>query len=73
MSTVQQLTFGEILDAVEKLGVDEQDELAAIVRKRIIEQRRKQILVDVEDARKEIASGGGRAATVEEIMRELQS
>jgi glycine cleavage system H lipoate-binding protein len=50
-----------------------QAELTDIVRKRIAERRRQEILKDVEDARKEFASGGGKAMTAEEIIRELQS
>jgi pilus assembly protein TadC len=61
------------LDAIERLTLDEQAELTDIVRKRIAERRRQEILKDVEDARKEFASGGGKAMTAEEIIRELQS
>jgi hypothetical protein len=68
-----QLTFGEILDAVDKLPVDQQEDLTSIVRRRIAEQRRKQILKDVEDARQEFARGGGQSMTAEQIMRELES
>jgi hypothetical protein len=67
------MTFDEVLDAVETLTIDEQEELTGIVRRRIIEKRRKQILRDIEDARRELKSGGGRPMSVEDIIREIES
>ena len=41
-----------------------------ILRKRIAEQNRQQLLRDIEDARKEFALGQARPASVKEIMDE---
>jgi hypothetical protein len=73
VSNAHTSTFDQVLDAVERLTVDEQAELITIVRKQIAERRSQQILEDIEEARKEFASGGGRPMTVEEIMQELLS
>ena len=73
MSSAHTSTFDQALDAVERLTLDEQAELTEIVRRRIAESRREQILKDVEDSRREFANGGGKAMTAEEIIRELQS
>ncbi len=73
MNSAQTSTFDQALDAVEKLTLDEQAALTDIVRKRIAEGRRQQILEDIQESRRELAEGKARPATVDEIMREILS
>jgi hypothetical protein len=73
VSNAHTSTFDQALDAVEKLTVDEQAELTDIVRKRIAERRREQILAGIEESRRELAEGKTKPATVDEIMREILS
>jgi hypothetical protein len=73
VSSAHTSTFDEAMEAVEKLTADEQAELTHIVRKRIAERRRHQILEDIQESRREFAEGKAKPATVDEIMREILS
>jgi hypothetical protein len=65
--------FGRVLEAVEQLTPEEQEDLAAIVQRRLIERRRQQILQDASDARQEFAELRCSPATVDELMDEILS
>jgi len=65
------MTFAEILDAIKTLSVDDQEMLVDIVRHRIAEKGRQQIVADVEEALREFRAGLTRTMTPEEIMKEL--
>ena len=64
--------YAEAMDAVEKLNVEEQEELLATMRRRIIERRRAALLSKVREARAEARGGKAKAATPTEIMRMLR-
>jgi len=66
-------TFDEILDAVEELPADQREELVDVVLRRLAEQRRRQIIDSVHAAEREFCDGDAKAATVDQIMRELDS
>lgn len=65
--------FGEVLDAMGKLTPDKQESLLVIVRRRLAEQRRKQLAQDVREAREEFAQGRCASITPEDLMREILS
>jgi hypothetical protein len=65
-------TFDAILDAVEHLPADEQAELVDVIRRRLAESGRKQVVADATEARAEHAAGKTRVVSVDELMRELQ-
>ena len=65
------LSFGEILDAVDHLSIDDQISIRDILAKRIIEIRRNAIAQDICEFRKEFAAGQCRPVTSEELMSEL--
>ncbi len=67
------LPFGEVLDAADRLSADEQEELIAVLRRRLAAQGRKRVIADVEESRKEFLAGGCRSVTVDELMREITS
>ena len=67
-----QTTFDEILDAVEHLPADEQAELVDVIRRRLAESGRKQIVADAKEARAEHSAGKTRVVTPDELMRELE-
>ena len=66
-------TFDEVLDAIEHLPADQQADLIEVIRRRLAERGRKQVIDDVRDARIEHADGRTRIASVDEIMREIES
>ena len=65
------LPFGEILEAADGLPIEDQEALIAILKNRLRERRRAELLQDIRDAEKEFAEGGCRPATPTELMREI--
>lgn len=66
-------TFDEILDAVEHLPADQQADLLRVIQRRLAEQGRQEIIQDAGDAMAEFTSGRTKPASVDEIMREMDS
>ncbi len=62
-----QIAFGEILDVVDRLPLDDQTELIDILQHRIAEQRRKQLIKDIRDAGKEFERGLCKPAAPDDI------
>ena len=67
----QQLLFGEVLDAADQLSPDEQQELVAILNRRLALAGRRRLMDEVEEARKDFAEGRCVPATPDEIMHEI--
>ena len=68
-----QMPFGEVLEAIDRLTLDEQEQLTSIVQRRLAEARRQELVNDVEDARREIAAGKCQTASVDNLIDEIQS
>jgi len=67
-----QLTpFGEVLEAADRLTLDEQEELIAILHRRLAQAARQRLVADVQEARQEFAEGRCSPATPDELMREI--
>ena len=66
-------TFDEVLDAVELLPDQQQADLVEVVRKRLAERGRQQIVADACEARAEFAAGKTRATSIDDLMREIES
>ena len=49
--------FNDVLEAIEKLGPEDQEALIAIVKRRRIVQRRAELVKDIEEARREFQVG----------------
>ena len=67
------ITFGDVLEAAEKLSLDEQETLIDILRRRAIERRRERLSKDIKEAEKEFREGKSKPASVDEIMKEILS
>ena len=63
-------TFDEVLDAIEHLPEQQQADLVDVVRRRLAERGRQQIIADARDAR---AAGKTRAMSIDDLMREIES
>lgn len=66
-------TFDEVLDAIEHLPLEQQADLVEVVRRRLAERARQQIIVDAREARAEFAAGKTRASSIDDLMREIES
>ncbi|MEW6297431.1 MAG: hypothetical protein AB1671_06790 [Thermodesulfobacteriota bacterium] len=69
----QPVPFGEVLEAIDKLPLEEQKTLMDIVRRRIAERSRKMLAIEVQEARQEFVEGQCRPATADELMKEILS
>jgi len=63
--------FNEILESVDSMTMDKQEELLAILKRRLTQYRRQRLLADVEEARREIAAGCCQVMTPEVILRAI--
>ena len=63
--------FGQILEAVDQLSLEEQAALSEVLRRRIIEYRRDEFARDTREAQQEFQKGRCRATTPAEIMEEI--
>ena len=56
-------TFSEIVEAADRLSVDEQETLIEILQRRIADRNRARLVRDVEEARDEFSRGLARPAS----------
>jgi len=66
-------TFDELLDAIELLPADQQADLVDVVRRRLAERGRQQVVADARAARAAYQAGKTQARSVDDIMREIES
>jgi hypothetical protein len=67
----QVLTFAHVLEAADQLSQDEQEELIAILHRRLAQTARQGLAVDIQEARQEFAEGHCLPATPDDLMREI--
>jgi hypothetical protein len=67
------IKFSEVVDAAERLSLDEQEALIDLLRRRTIDTRREGLARDAEEAYREFQAGKCKPATIDEIMREIRS
>jgi hypothetical protein len=65
------MPFGEVLEAADRLSQEEQEELIAILHRRLADAARRRLVADVQEARQEFAEGRCSPATPDELMREI--
>lgn len=64
-------TFAEVLEAADKLPFEDQENLIRILHNRLREQKRLQLLRDVDEACQEFAQGQCQPMTPEQIIEEI--
>ena len=64
------LPFAEVVDAADRLSEDEQEELVAIIRRRLRERARNRLVADAHEALQEFEAGRCKPVTPDELMRE---
>lgn len=65
--------FCEILEAADRLSLEEQETLVDILARRMIEHRRAELSSDVAEAERELQEGGCRPVNPDELIREIRS
>ncbi len=69
----QTIPFGEVLEAIDKLSLEEQETLMDILYRRIAERGRKALAAEIQEAHREFAEGWCRPTTADELMKEILS
>jgi len=64
-------TFGQVLEMADALSPDEQEHLVLILKRRLSEQRRAELIAAVKEARKEFKAGHCRPAGPDEIIKKI--
>ena len=67
------IPFGEVLEVIDKLSLEEQETLLDIVQRRIAEQNRKRLVAEIQESRQEYAEGKCKPVTTDELMKEILS
>jgi hypothetical protein len=65
------LSFNDVLEAADHLSYDEQQELIAILHRRLAQAARQRLMAEVRESREEFAGGKALPATPDEMMREI--
>jgi len=65
------MPFADILEAADHLSQDEQQELIAILNRRLAQAGRQRVAADIQEARQQLAEGRCSPATPDELMREI--
>ncbi len=69
----QTIQFGQILEMIDHLSLDEQDDLINIIRHRQIEKRREEIADNIVQARQDYQQGKVFRGNVDDIIAELNN
>ena len=67
-----QLSFQDLIDAVEAMPLDDQSMLVDLINKRIQEKRRADLVAEVRAARDAYARGEVKQGTLEDLMKDLK-
>ena len=66
-----QATFEEILDATEQLPLEAQEQLIHILKNRLRDQKRAELVKDIDEAQQEYTQGQCQPATPQQLMEEI--
>ena len=67
------LAFGEVLEVIDKLSLEEQETLIEVVRRRVVERRREELAKEVQNAQKEFQAGHCHPMTPDELVAKILS
>ncbi len=67
------VTLNSVLDQAEQLPLDEQILLTNILRKRLTEEKRKNLIRSVKEGIEEYKAGSSHSGSVEDLFNELEN
>jgi len=71
MSSRRKVTFQDVLDMIESLPEEQQENLIAIIRRRLIEHKKEVLAERINQAREEYRLGKVRRGSVDDLMKEI--
>ncbi|NHC33237.1 hypothetical protein [Scytonema millei] len=69
--TIKTSKFQQAIETVEALSIDEQAMLLEILQKRLVQQRREQLLQEIAEAEQDYAQGNVKRGSVKDFLAEL--
>lgn len=70
--TMSKPSFQELIETVESLPIEDREMLVEIINKRIVEQRREELVADMEASLEAYKRGEVCRGTVDDLMADLQ-
>lgn len=67
------LPYGEVLEAVDQLTLEEKEALINVLNRRLVEERRMELARDIKEADQEFLDGKSQVITPDDLMDELLS
>ena len=67
----QVLPFGEVLEAADKLSQEEQEELVAVLHRRLAQAGRTRLAAEIQESRQEFAEGRCTPATPDDLTQQI--
>jgi len=64
-------TFDEALEMVDSMTIEEREQLLEILQKRLIDEKREQLVKNVREAKQEYRKGKIKTGTVNDLMQEI--
>ena len=65
--------FHVVVDAADRLTVEEQETLVTVLNRRLADRRRAELVRDIREGQKEFERGARRPSTPEKIVKEILS
>ncbi len=69
---VSRPSFQELIESVEALSIEDREMLVEIINKRIIEERRDELVADLEESLEACRRGEARTGTVDDLLKDLK-
>jgi hypothetical protein len=69
---VARRNFQDLIESVESLAIEDREMLVEIINKRIIEQRRDELLADMKESLEAYSRGDARVGTVGDLLKDLK-
>ena len=63
--------FAEVLEAADRLSLEDQESLLEILRRRIIERRREELAAEIHEAEEEYRAGTCEPRSARELIEEI--
>lgn len=64
-------TFDQVLDAADQLPLDDQEALAEVLQRRVIERRREELAAEAREATEEYREGKSRPVSPDDLIAEI--
>ena len=62
-------SFDQVLENIDKFSVEEQETLVEVIHRRLIDRKRKEIIQEIKEAKREFERGEAIPVTPDELMK----